>query len=39
MSIVGPAIVEQMDTTTVVPPDFDARADEQGNLILRIRSS
>ena len=39
MSLAGPAIVEQMDTTTVVPPDFDARADEWGNLILRIRSS
>jgi N-methylhydantoinase A len=34
-TIVGPAIVEQMDTTTVVPPDFDARADEWGNLILK----
>jgi N-methylhydantoinase A len=35
MTLAGPAIVEQMDTTTVVPPDFDARADEWGNLILR----
>jgi N-methylhydantoinase A len=34
MAITGPAIVEQMDTTTVVPPDFRARADEWGNLIL-----
>ena len=33
----GPAIVEQMDTTTVIPPDFSARADRWGNLILRCR--
>jgi len=32
--IAGPAIIEQMDTTTVIPPDFDALADEWGNLIL-----
>jgi N-methylhydantoinase A len=32
----GPAIIEQMDTTTVVPPDFVARADEWGNLILSV---
>lgn len=31
----GPAIVEQMDTTTVIPPDFTARADRWGNLVLR----
>jgi N-methylhydantoinase A len=34
-TIKGPAIVEQMDATTVVPPDFDARVDELGNLILQ----
>jgi N-methylhydantoinase A len=34
MSLSGPAIVEQMDTTTIVPPDFDAKADPWGNLIL-----
>ena len=33
----GPAIVEQMDTTTIVPPDFTARSDSAGNLILRRR--
>jgi N-methylhydantoinase A len=33
--IVGPAIIEQMDTTTIIPPDFQARVDEWGNLILR----
>lgn len=31
----GPAIVEQMDTTSVIPPDFEARTDAWGNLILR----
>ena len=30
----GPAIVEQMDTTTVLPPDFTARVDAVGNLRL-----
>lgn len=36
--LIGPAIVEQMDTTTVIPPDFEARADAWGNLILRRRT-
>src|SRR5258708_859059 len=30
----GPAIVEQMDATTVVPPGWDLRVDDAGNLIL-----
>jgi N-methylhydantoinase A len=30
----GPAIVEQMDATTVVPPDFEGRVDSFGNLFL-----
>lgn len=30
----GPAILEQMDTTTVVPPDFQVACDAWGNLIL-----
>lgn len=30
----GPAIVEQMDTTTLLPPDFVARVDEHENLRL-----
>jgi formiminoglutamate deiminase len=33
-SLAGPAILEQMDTTTVVPPGWTARADDHGNLIL-----
>ncbi len=32
---VGPAIVEQMDTTTVVLPDMQAVVDPYLNLILR----
>jgi N-methylhydantoinase A len=30
----GPAIVEQMDATTVVPPGWEARVDTLGNLVL-----
>jgi N-methylhydantoinase A len=32
--LAGPAIVEQMDTTTVLPPDFAARVDTVSNLRL-----
>ena len=32
--IAGPAIVLQMDTTTVVPPRYTFEADQAGNLIL-----
>ena len=32
--ISGPAIIEQMDTTTIVPPGFCARAHPSGNLFL-----
>ena len=35
----GPAIIEQLDCTTVVPPDFSARADGLGNLILSRKGS
>jgi N-methylhydantoinase A len=31
----GPAVVFHLDTTTVVPPTWTARADASGNLILR----
>ena len=30
----GPAIVEQFDATTVVPPGWQASVDRYGNLIL-----
>ncbi len=32
----GPAIVEQLDTTTVIPPDFRARVDEFLSLHLQL---
>jgi len=32
----GPAIVEQMDTTTVVPPGMTARIDTYLNLIMEV---
>jgi N-methylhydantoinase A len=32
--LLGPAIIEQMDATTVVPPGWSARADALANLIL-----
>jgi N-methylhydantoinase A len=35
--IIGPAIVFQLDTTTVIPPDWVARVDGLGNLILEAR--
>jgi N-methylhydantoinase A/oxoprolinase/acetone carboxylase beta subunit len=31
----GPAVVEQADTTTVVPPGWAGQADRFGNLVLR----
>ena len=30
----GPAVIEQMDTNTLVPPDSTCRVDDFGNLIL-----
>ncbi|MBI1847503.1 MAG: hydantoinase/oxoprolinase family protein [Candidatus Rokubacteria bacterium] len=33
--VAGPAIIEQADTTTVLPPAHEARVDEAGNLRLR----
>lgn len=36
MCFTGPAIVEQMDTTTLVPPGVTARVDEIDNLILEL---
>jgi N-methylhydantoinase A len=38
-SLTGPAIVEQMDCTTVVPPGFAASVDEFLNLLLRRSDS
>ena len=34
--ISGPAIIEQMDTTTVLPPEQDLSCDKRGNLVISI---
>jgi N-methylhydantoinase A len=36
--ITGPAIIEQMDTTTVVPPDQNVKVDNYGNIIIEVKS-
>ena len=33
--VTGPAIVEQPDTTTVIPPGHRARVDRVGNLVIQ----
>ena len=35
--VAGPAVIEQTDSTTVIPPGASARIDEIGNLVLRFR--
>ena len=35
--IAGPAIIDQMDTTTVIPPGFTGRVDYFGNLVIAVR--
>jgi N-methylhydantoinase A/oxoprolinase/acetone carboxylase beta subunit len=37
--IAGPAVVFHLDTTTVVPPGWSARADASGNLLLTKASA
>jgi N-methylhydantoinase A len=32
----GPAIIEQMDTTTVIPPGCTVRSDSDGNLLIEV---
>ncbi len=34
-ALIGPAVVEQYDTTTLIPPDCQATVDQFGTLILR----
>jgi N-methylhydantoinase A len=34
--VAGPAIIEQMDTTTVIPPGEQARVDRYGNLVVEL---
>lgn len=36
--IAGPAIVEQMDTTTVIPPKQKAKIDKYGNIIIKVKA-
>ncbi len=36
--VVGPAIIEQYDTTIVIPPDAVVKADLQGNLIIDLKA-
>lgn len=36
--LVGPAIVEQMDTTTVIPPRQKAKIDKFGNIIIDVKA-
>ncbi|MGO1181516.1 MAG: hydantoinase B/oxoprolinase family protein [Micrococcaceae bacterium] len=38
-TFVGPAIVEQYDSTTVVPPGFTVTVDEAGNLVIDCPAS
>jgi N-methylhydantoinase A len=33
----GPAVIEELDSTTVVHPDYEALVDQYGNLLLRRR--
>jgi N-methylhydantoinase A len=35
----GPAIVEQPDSTTVIPPGARAHIDEIGNLVLSVQEA
>jgi len=35
--LVGPAIVEQLDPTTLIHPEQEATVDEYGNIIIRER--
>jgi len=32
--IAGPAIIDQMDATTVIPPGFAGRVDAFGNIVI-----
>jgi N-methylhydantoinase A len=35
----GPAVVEELDSTTLVHPGFDLRVDERGNLVIERREA
>ena len=34
--IEGPAVINQYDTTTVVPPGLTAEVDVRGNIVIRV---
>jgi N-methylhydantoinase A len=36
--VAGPAVIFQLDTTTVVPPNWQARVDPYGTLVLSRRN-
>lgn len=36
-TIVGPAVIEQLDSTVVLPPEFHAKVDEYKNIIISIK--
>jgi N-methylhydantoinase A len=36
MSLTGPAIVEERESTTVIPPGMTATADEYANLLAEV---
>ncbi len=38
MALDGPAIVEQMDTTTVIEPDMALTVDRHGNLLVKVKA-
>ena len=38
VKVAGPAIIVQMDATTVVPPHWTAQVDQHGNLLLEAQS-
>jgi N-methylhydantoinase A/oxoprolinase/acetone carboxylase beta subunit len=35
-TLTGPAIVEERESTTVIPPGVEATADEYGNLLVEV---
>lgn len=37
--IEGPAVIEQYDTTTVIPPGLAAEIDDYGNILIDVRSA
>ena len=39
MTLEGPAIVEQSDTTTVIEPDMGLTVDKHGNLLVRVKGA